>query len=162
MILLPQLMLRCVIEFIQLEFLGRNIQIKKSLKWTKLSFKIQTQTVKSELIKMYQRLIVGTMFICIFVLNSAFSRVNALCCRNRFTVVHPCGAFPTERRTVIKSKCSSLLCMDGHIYGAFFCSLGDCDITGCHCDEPCITNKRGSWKEAKRLFSEYYEVPVLN
>ena len=111
---------------------------------------------------MRQRQTISLVFICIFVMSIAFRCVDGLCCRNRFSVLHPCGTFATERRTAIKSKCSSLLCMDGHIIGAMFCSIGDCDITGCNCDATCVTNKKGSWKEAKRLFSEFYDVPVLN
>lgn len=116
---------------------------------------------------MYQRQVtcVTFFFICIVVIVLELCYVNAGCCRNRISVAHPCGTFATERRQKIKAnklRCSSLICLDGHIVGAFFCSLGDCDITGCNCDEPCITNERGSWKDAKKLFSDFYEVPALN
>lgn len=89
--------------------------------------------------------------------------INALCCQRRLRIYHRCGEFATELPTKIKSKCSSIICMDGHLAGlsSSFCAYGDCDRIGCNCDGICATNNKGTWGEAKRLFSRFYEVKLM-
>lgn len=75
------------------------------------------------------------------------------CCGTKAGVTYKCDNS--------EGFCKRLICKDGSLVEPSFTVFrycGNCNIFGCDCNGGCLTNSKGTWREAFELFKARYHL----